>query len=215
MPSIAGSSNANTTNKEEGEQTPDQQAAQSNDAMNSMMQMGFPMNPEQMQQQMMMMQQQMMGAGNAENNTNNDQGFTDKTEEENQGAAAGSMPDMNAMMAMGGMPGMPDMQTMMNMFGMGMQDMSGFQNMAMAQGEWVPDFPRRVLMELLAAMGNFGNGSPVPGMVSIGDGSNGRGGMGMQQNVPTGPAQHTMRGGFRGRGRGALAVRGRGGSNSE
>ena len=62
-------------------------------------------------------------------------------------------------------------------------------------------------------MANFGNGSPVPGIMGMGDGSNGRAGMGMQQNVPTGPGHHNIRGGFRGRGRGALAVRGRGGSN--
>ena len=133
MPSVDASSNAAVANKEEGEETPDQQAAPSNDAINSMLQMGFPMNPEQMQQQMMLMQQQMMGAGNTETITNNDQASAEKIEEGNQAIAAGGMPDMNAMMAMGGMPGMPDMQTMMNMFGMGMQDMSGFQNMAMAQ----------------------------------------------------------------------------------
>ena len=49
--------------------------------------------------------------------------------------------------------------------------------------------------------------------MGMGDGSNGRAGMGMQQNVPTGPGHHNIRGGFRGRGRGALAVRGRGGYN--
>jgi hypothetical protein len=138
MSIVGGSSTANAENKEEGEQTSEQQAAQ-NDAMNSMMQMGFPMNPEQMQQQMMMMQQQMMHSGNADNTTNNGQGSTDKAEDGNQTNASGNVPDMSAMMAMGGMPGMPDMQTMMNMFGMGMpgmngmQDMTGFQNMA--QGE--------------------------------------------------------------------------------
>lgn len=134
MSIMGGSSIANPENKEEGEQTSEQQAAQ-NDAMNSMMQMGFPMNPEQMQQQMMMMQQQMMQSGNADNN--NGQGSTDKTEDGNQPNASGSGPDMSAMLAMGGMPGMPDMQTMMNMFGMGMPGMNGMQdmNMAMAQGE--------------------------------------------------------------------------------
>lgn len=65
-------------------------------------------------------------------------------------------------------------------------------------------------------MGNFGNGSPVPGMMGMGEGSNGqmdkRGAMG---NVPTGPGHHNVRGGFRGRGRGGMAVRGRGGTNGE
>lgn len=139
----AGTSNEDA-GKEEGEQTPEL-AGQNNDAMNSMMQMGFPMNPEQMQQQMMMMQQQMMGS-NMQNNTaegdaNNAQaGASGNAEDGNQ------QQDMQAMMAaMGGMPGM-DMQTMMSMFGMGMpgmgnmngmSDMSGFQNMAqMSQGEY-------------------------------------------------------------------------------
>jgi hypothetical protein len=75
---------------------------------------------------------------------------------------------------------------------------------------------RRVLTSLVA-MGNFGNGSPVPGMMGMGDSSNGqmdkRGGM--QQNIPTGPGHHNVRGGFRGRGRGGMSVRGRGGTNGE
>lgn len=142
-----GTSNQDTqAAKEEGEQTPEQQSGQSNDAMNSMMQMGFPMNPEQMQQQMMMMQQQMMAGGNLLNNAaetdgNNAQaGASGNADEGNQ-----AQPDMDAMMAaMGGMSGM-DMQNMMNMFGMGMPgmgnmngmpDMSGFNMAQMAQGEY-------------------------------------------------------------------------------
>lgn len=137
----AGASNQDATaGKEEGEQTPDQ-AGQNNDAMNSMMQMGFGMNPEQMQQQMMMMQQQMMAGGMPNNATEGDA----NAQASGSGDGGNQQQDMQAMMAaMGGMPGM-DMQAMMNMFGMGMPgmgnmngmpDMSAFQNMAqMGQGE--------------------------------------------------------------------------------
>lgn len=59
-------------------------------------------------------------------------------------------------------------------------------------------------------MGNFGNNSPAPGM--MGDGVNPQmDKRGPQPGVPTGPG-YNMRGGFRGRGRGGPALRGRGGN---
>lgn len=214
----AGASNQDESGaKEEGEQTPDQ-AVQNNDAMNSLMQMGFPMNPEQMQQQMMLMQQQMMGGGLPNSTAEGDS----NPQASGSGDDASQQPDMQAMMAaMGGMPGM-DMQAMMNMFGMGMPgmgnmngmpDMSGFQNMAqMAQGESISLMIRESGWSLcLAAMGNFGNNSPVPGM--MGEGANTQMDKRVPQaGVPTGPGYNNMRGGFRGRGRGGPALRGRGGN---
>jgi hypothetical protein len=59
-------------------------------------------------------------------------------------------------------------------------------------------------------MGNFGNNSPAPGM--MGDGVNPQmDKRGPQAGIPTGPG-YNMRGGFRGRGRGGPALRGRGGN---
>ncbi|KAJ9119634.1 hypothetical protein QFC22_003343 [Naganishia vaughanmartiniae] len=207
-------------NNEQGEAAVDQQQP-SNDAMNSMMQMGFQMNPEQMQQQMMMMQKMM---GNAEGNNeasgstanitglpNAEYGANAANPSDTGMVPGNGTPDMSAMMGMGGMP---DMQAMMNMFGMGMpgmgnmngmQDMSGFQNMG-GMGQ---------------VMGNFGNNSPVPGMMGMNMGQMGEAvpnnneikrGPVQQQAVPTGPGFHHMRGGFRGRGRG-IAIRGRGGNS--
>ncbi|KAJ9094488.1 hypothetical protein QFC21_006027 [Naganishia friedmannii] len=208
---------------EQGENALSQQQPD-NDAMNSMMQMGFPMNPEQMQQQMMMMQKMM---GNAEGNgeasgynannagsVNAEHGTNAVHPSDGNMVPGNGTPDMNAMMGMGGMS---DMQAMMNMFGMGMpgmgnmgnmngmQDMSGFQNMA-GMGQ---------------VMGNFGSNSPVPGMMGMNMGQMGEAipnnneikrGPVQQQTVPTGPGFHHMRGGFRGRGRG-IAIRGRGGNS--
>lgn len=90
----------------------------------------------------------------------------------------------------------------------------------------LPDVSEDLPNKYFAAMGNFGNNSPVPGMMGgnmgqMGDATantqmenkRGPGGMGMQQqNIPTGPGHHNVRGGFRGRGRGGLAIRGRGGN---